>query len=246
MGGEAAFREVEEEVKTIRTTSGPFQERPHFDPAEIDRMCVGELRKAGLYPSKPEAIRIDRFIEKRFGSPPNYEDLPPGVLGYTKFGKAGVERIVLSCELAEDESDVARRRERATMAHEAGHGLLHAYLFAVEMPASTLFGADNCTGSQILCREVIGDQAPSRPKPSWSEYQANRAIGGFLLPRKHVITALEPYLISSGALGGAILDPARRGEAERTLSAVFDVNPIVARIRIDDVFGSRDSGQLLL
>lgn len=246
MGGEARLREVSEKVKTIRTTSGPFQERPHFDPAEIDRMCIEELRKAGLYPAKPEAVRIDRFIEKRFGSAPDYEDLPPGVLGYTKFGRAGVERIVLSSELAENESDVARRRERATMAHEAGHGLLHAYLFAVETPASTLFGKDNCTGSQILCREVMGDQAFSRSKPSWSEYQANRAIGGFLLPRKHVMTALEPYLVSSGALDGVMLDPARKGEAERTLSAVFDVNPIVARIRIDDLLGAQNSGQMLL
>jgi hypothetical protein len=233
-------------VKTIRAKTGPFLERPHFEPAEIDRICVDELRKTGLYPSKPEAVRIDRFIEKRFGRAHDYEDLPPGVLGYTKLSKTGVEKIIISSELAEDESEVARRRERATMAHEAGHGLLHAHLFAVEKPSSTLFDNDNCSGSQILCREVIGDQTPNRPKSSWSEYQANRAIGGLLLPRKHVMTTLEPYLVSSGALGGAVLDPARRGEAERVLATVFDVNPVVARIRIEDLFRAEDSGQMLL
>lgn len=233
-------------MKTIRAKTGPFLERPHFDPAEIDRICVDELRKTGLYPCKAEGIRIDRFIEKRFGRAHEYEDLPPGVLGYTEFTKNGVEKIVISSELAEDESDVARRRERATMAHEAGHGLLHAYLFAVETLATTLFGEEDCSSNQILCREVVGDQTVHRPKPSWSEYQANRAIGGLLLPRKHVMTALEPYLVSSGALGGALLDPARRGDAERVLATVFDVNPIVARIRLDDLFSSQQSGQMLL
>ena len=246
MGGRSHVREAKEKVKTVRAKTGPFQERPHFDPGEIDRMCVVELRKSGLYPAQPEAIRIDHFIEKRFGSPHDYEDLPTGVLGYTKFGKKGVERIVISSELAEDGSDVARRRERATMAHEAGHGLLHAHLFAVETPASTLFGKDNCSGSQILCREVIGDQSASRPKPSWSEYQANRAIGGLLLPRKLVMAALQGYMVPTGALGGSVLDPARKADAERTLSTVFDVNPIVAKIRLEDLFAPENSGQMLL
>jgi hypothetical protein len=93
---------------------------------------------------------------------------------------------------------------------------------------------------------VIGDQSSNRPKPSWSEYQANRAIGGLLLPRKLVTAALLPYMISTGALGGSVLDPARRADAERTLSTVFDVNPIVARIRLDDLFSAEQSGQMLL
>lgn len=200
----------------------------------------------GLYPAQPEPIRIDRFIEKRFGRAPDYEDLPPGVLGYTKFGKTGVERIVLCSELAEEESEVARRRERATMAHEAGHGLLHAYLFAVETPNSTLFGQDNCSGSQILCREVMGDAPVNRPKSSWSEFQANRAIGGLLLPRKLVTAALQPYMVHAGTLGGSVLDSARRTEVEHTLSTVFDVNPIVARIRLNDLFPAEEGGQMLL
>jgi hypothetical protein len=33
------------------------------------------LKTAGLYPSAPEPIRIDRFVEKRFGRPHDYQDL---------------------------------------------------------------------------------------------------------------------------------------------------------------------------
>jgi hypothetical protein len=70
-------------MKTFRSKSGPFAQRPHFEPSEIDRICDDELRKEGLFPNSPEAIRIDRFIEKRFGISPQYQDLPEGVLGFT-------------------------------------------------------------------------------------------------------------------------------------------------------------------
>lgn len=246
MGAEAVIRETKEEMKTVRAKSGPFQHRPHFEPAEIDRICVDELRKAGCYPVKPEPVRIDRFIEKRFHVVHDYEDLPPGLLGYTKFGKNGVKAIVVSRSLAEEEDDVARRRERATLAHEAGHGLLHAHLFALETPATSLFGSENCSESQILCREVLDSQPLERPKSSWSEYQANRTIGSLLLPRSLVTLAVAPYLISAGTLGGSIIDLAHRADAERLLSTAFDVNPVVARIRLDDLFGAENRGQMLL
>src|SRR5260370_19088482 len=112
-------------MKMIRTKSGPVSERPHFKPSEIDRICVDELRKAGLYPTSPEPIRIDRFVEKRFGVVPQYEELPEGILGFTQFGKNGVDAIVISAALDLQGGKVAERRIRTTMAHEAGHGLLH-------------------------------------------------------------------------------------------------------------------------
>ena len=34
-------------MKTFRAKSGPFSERPHFEPSEIDRICADELRKEG-------------------------------------------------------------------------------------------------------------------------------------------------------------------------------------------------------
>jgi hypothetical protein len=61
--------------------SGPSSKQPYFTPSQITQICCDELRKEGLFPGAPEAIRIDRFIEKRFRVSPQYEDLPAGVLG---------------------------------------------------------------------------------------------------------------------------------------------------------------------
>ena len=230
-------------MKSFRTNTGPFCERPHFESGEIDRMCVDELRKAGCLPAIPEPIRIDRFIEKRFHVVPEYDDLPDGVLGYTKFSKSGVEAIVVSKALDSDGGKVAERRIRTTLAHEGGHSLLHAYLFAVEHVAASLFDAERQDKDKILCRDVEGEGGRlGRYDGRWWEYQANQAIGGLLVPKKLVGMALERYLAPAGALGLPTLDEKRRGEAERELAEVFDVNPVVAHLRIADIYPVAEGG----
>ncbi len=234
-------------MKSFRTKSGPFSERPHFEPGEIDRMCLDELRKAGCLPAAPEAIRIDRFIEKRFNVVPEYDDLPGGVLGYTRFSKQGVEAIVVAKALETDGGKVAERRIRTTLAHEAGHGLLHAYLFAVEDAGTSLFNSEPKDKDKILCRDVDGESGRHGGYDGrWSEYQANRAIGGLLLPKKLVGMALQPYMALAGSLGVPTLAQKRRGEAERALAEIFDVNPVVARLRIADLYPFAQGGQLTL
>jgi hypothetical protein len=233
-------------MKTIRSQSGPFSERPHFEPREIDRICADELRKAGLYPSSPEAVRVDRFVEKRFGVVADYEDLPEGVLGYTKFSKTGVEAIIISAALDAEKGKVAQRRVRTTLAHEAGHGLLHAYLFALQDKPLHLFDADSHSDHQILCRDVQGEERKGRAYDGrWWEFQANRAMGGLLCPRALVQEALKPFLVPSGSLGAVILDENRRDDATRAVAEIFDVNPIVAKIRINDLYPP-DTGQMRL
>jgi hypothetical protein len=81
-------------VKTFRS-AGRFREQPYYTLSEIEQICIDELRKYGLYPSEPAPIRIDRFVEKRFGIQPSYEDLPRGLLGFTRFSSNGVEEIVV-------------------------------------------------------------------------------------------------------------------------------------------------------
>jgi hypothetical protein len=233
-------------MKTFRTKSGPFAERPHFDPSEIDRICADELRKESLYPSSPEATRIDRFVEKRFSIVPQYKDLPEGVLGFTKFSKKGVEAIVIAAALDAEKGKVADRRVRTTLAHEAGHGLLHAYLFALDEKPLHLFDADSHSDHKILCRDVQGEERKSRAYDGrWWEFQANRAIGGLLCPRTLVQEALKPFLVPSGSLGALTMDEKRRDGAARTLADIFDVNPIVAKIRINELYPA-ETGRLRL
>ena len=43
-----------------------------------------------------------------------------------------------------------------------------------------------------------------------------------------------------------ILEEAKRDEAAETLADTFDVNPVVARIRIDQIYPATTGGQLPL
>jgi hypothetical protein len=226
--------------------SGPSSKQPYFTPSQIEQICCDELRKEGLFPGAPEAIRIDRFIEKRFHVSPQYQDLPAGVLGFTRFGKNGVKAVVISAGLDAEGGKVAERRVRTTMAHEAGHGLLHAHLFALDEIPLHLFDKDSHSGDQILCRDVQGEeQKASRYDGRWWEFQANRAMGGLLCPRPLLHEAMKPFLVSAGLLGVEVLDEKRREESVRTLADIFDVNAVVARIRINELFPPQ-TGQMQL
>ena len=89
---------------------GQAYKAPYFTPNQIDNICCDELRGVGLLPNSPEPIRIDRFIEKRFNVYPQYEDLPNGVLGFTRFGKNGVTAVVISAALDAKRGKNAGRR----------------------------------------------------------------------------------------------------------------------------------------
>ena len=209
-------------------------------------MCCDELRGVGLLPSSPEPIRIDRFIEKRFNVSPQYEDLPNGVLGFTRFGKNGVKAVVISAALDAEGGKVAGRRVRTTIAHEGGHGLLHAHLFALDDIPLHLFDKDSHSGDQILCRDVHGDEKKAhRYDGRWWEVQANRAMSGLLCPRPLVLEAMKQFLAPAGLLGMEVLAENRREEAVRALAEIFDVNPAVTRIRIAEMYPAQ-TGQLPL
>ena len=58
-------------------------------------------------------------------------------------------------------------------------------------------------------------------------------MSSLLLPRGLVDLALESVPTSNGSLGVKAVASERRNEAVNTLAALFDVNPVVARIRLD-------------
>jgi len=231
-------------VKVLRTNTGPYLVRLMFTVGEIDDMCLEALRSAGCLPDSPSAIRIDRFIEKHFTQDVGYEDLAPGFLGYSLFRKDGsVECVRVSSKLEEEGSVSNERRLRSTWAHEAGHCLLHPMLF-MEDASQGSFGQLQAQAKnqnrRILCRNsdvlpvTIGCQ--KRYDGRWWEWQANRAIGGFLLPRALVTKAIEPFSTPALITGMPSLPPAARGKAERELAELFDVNPVVVKIRLSELF----------
>ena len=178
-------------MRTYRTNDGPFVERPYYPDADVEAICIDELSKFGLLPTEPEAIRIDRFIEKNFVTP-SYEDLGEGILGLTRFSKNGVSEIVVSSRLDAEGSKVSERRIRTTLAHEGGHGLLHTHLFVLGSEKKSLFGDfTDPNKPKVMCRDA-------HYKGQWWEVQANMAMGSLLMPKKLVEMAMEPYLTELG------------------------------------------------
>ena len=76
-------------MHTFKARSGPFVDRYHHTPAEFETIAAHELRSVDLFPAAPEPIRVDRFIEKRFNLVPEYDDLPGGLVGFTRFDSNG-------------------------------------------------------------------------------------------------------------------------------------------------------------
>lgn len=237
-------------MKRNRVKSNSSKQNLFFKPGEIEKFCLDELQAAGYLPSSPSPIRIERFVEKRFLTP-SYEELPSNILGLTRFGPKGVAEIVISRSLIEDESQVAKRRVNSTLAHEAGHALLHTSIFSFTDPGPSLLqdGLD-CEAQKILCRDegiASGSMHMSGTREAgWWEVHANRAIGGFLLPKPLVEQALDSVLSTRGLLGTRFLEAERRQEAERILSDIFDVNPRVARIRLQGLYPESGEEQMSL
>ena len=209
---------------------------------------------AGLVFSRQRQNRYGWIASSRSGIALSPSTRTDGILGFTRFGAKGPEEVVVSRSLSEEGNRVAERRMNSTLAHEAGHMLLHGRLFALERRAGTrsLFGDDLDEKKQtILCRPAtVGSPNESagthRYDGRWWEFQANKVIGVLLLPRQLVNEALDSLLVSQGRLGIRLLDDARREEAVHGLADAFDVNPAVARIRVEELFPASASGQLTL
>jgi hypothetical protein len=214
-------------MRKVPTPSGPYPFQLYFDDlGEIDEICLEALKRQSLLPSHPAPIRIERFVEKEFKTALRYEDLGPDNLGCTIFNSLGaVEAILVSRSLEEQNTTPARRRVRSTVAHEAGHGLLHGSLFVDEN--SPNLGENQ---RRILCRsEDILVETNRSYRGRWWEFQANQAIGSLLLPRPLV----NAFLDGSGSRTPA---PEELESLAKRASAIFDVNPIVVRIRLDAIF----------
>lgn len=237
-------------MRITQDKTGTFSERPYYKEKEIEQICSQELQRVGLYPKSPEPVRIERFIEKRFRITPSYEyDLPKATIGFTEFGPEGPIRVVISGTLVEQDDEVSFRRVSTTLAHEAGHCLLHSYLFPLSKGSASLFSEEmSREPSKILCRGNTIDGMAQRSKRytgKWWEFQANLAMAALLLPRPLVIQNVKPFVASVGLLQVEGLPKDRREKAVRQVAEAFGVNPIVARIRLSGIY-PEDSGQLTL
>jgi hypothetical protein len=221
-------------MRKVPTPSGRFAFQLYFDDlGEIDEICLEALKKQSLLASTPTPVRVERFVEKQFRTALRYEDLGPDNLGCTIFNSSGaVEAILVSRSLEEQNTISGRRRVRSTVAHEAGHGLLHGSLFIGDN-----FPDRGKNQRRILCRsEDILVETQSSYRGRWWEFQANHAIGSLLLPRPLMNAFLDQSGVKLDSSGRCSLTPSQRESLAKKAAVTFDVNPIVVRIRLDSLF----------
>ena len=232
-------------MRVVRTQAGPFGERPFYSDSVIETMCSDALDQSGFLPKEPGKVRIERFIEKRFNVHVIYESLGPHVLGFTEFGPNGVEAVHIAAPTSGSQAE--DRRISSTLAHEGGHGLMHAHLFALALDRRNLFEKDpDVTQSRVLCRDQSQATAPRTTYDGrWWELQANRAIGAFLMPKEIFLRFMQPFLQPQGSLGLFTLQH-DRNDAIMAAAETFDVNPAVARIRVNAFFPDTNGSQLTL
>lgn len=227
------------------TGSSAFSQVIYFKPGEIDRMCEAELRKANCLPDTPQPVDVELFIEKHFGCTIDFSDIAEGVLGFTFFDKKGKPQVVGVSPSLDDGTATGRRRTRSTFAHEAGHCMMHPILFMENSTPSLLGQNLDFEQKRILCRESDLQNTKAQYNGRWWEYQANCAIGGFLLPKGLVMTATDGFLTPAGLLGIKVLPELQREAAARNISDVFDVSLAVARIRLTQIYPSETQETLL-
>ena len=224
-------------MRETTTLRKPFGRQLYFADGQIDRICSDALESVGCLPDTPSPIEIELFIEKHFGCAVVYEDLDPEVLGFAVFGSGGTVELVGAAKSLFDDGPIGERRVRSTLAHEAGHGLLHAKLFSEALePHPLLDDSFDYEQRKIMCRKEDLERGPGGYDGKWWEWQANQAIGGLLLPRRLVEARVEPLTEASGSLGPPELPAPDRDRAARWLARTFEVNPVVARIRLGSVF----------
>lgn len=231
----------------IRAKSGPFPWRLWVTPEDVENLCRDALKEVSLYPDSPAPIRIERFLEKRFDVTAYYVEMPDAYLGCAQFDEYGLKKVCISKHLGETSSQSSQRRGRSTIAHEAGHGLLHWELWAQkfhERQQMELIGFDaakpyegigetgfNC-GSAALGINPYEEEGKQRSP--WWEVQANMAMAALLLPWPLVTRAAHGYRPAIQAEHHLSAKTRLIEAACRELAGVFDVNPVMVRYRLQN------------
>lgn len=158
-----------------------------FDDAELDSIA-GEALVATGHPREENGIatNIDALVKAQFGIWPEPKELPPHIHGATKFFRDGKMEMLISQTLTDKagEHRGTLHRYRTTVAHEAGHGLLHRHLYLTE--SLNLFGEHAFSGSS--CKEI---QLHRGYNYDWKEWQANQIMARLLLPKQDLLKAVS-------------------------------------------------------
>lgn len=219
------------------------QQRIYYTEDEIEQIVEDELSRSGLRPTVADPVTdLERFVEVHLKAElDQYADLPPEVLGLTRFHPGRPPAVLINAELTETaDSDTAspglRGRWRATLAHEAAHVVLHRYLFEPDLDQMRLFDVPDTTprrgdGLMRCLKRDIGVAAASA---DWREVQANRGMAALLMPRP-LFRRVAFQRISAGGIGEVAVGSATAYALAVELAALFRVSKQAATIRLETV-----------
>jgi len=235
-------------VKQYRGANG--EERLWFDPSEIEQMMASELRKAKLMPTdEAPVVNLESLLERHLKVQlDQYASLEPGVLGLTEFfegksPKVSINKDLTGSALDEDESPPGvLGRWRATLAHEAGHVILHRCLFEFAAGNMNLFGShDTGAGGKRLLRCLKRD-ATYASGGDWREVQANQAMAALLMP-KSVFASLARAEGQRLFPGADVIPAGGEARVAERLAPLLGVSRQAARIRLTTLGLVAQAGQ---
>jgi hypothetical protein len=163
------------------------------DMAEIDGLMENELRKADMFPTfAGPVVDIPAFVEQHLGAHlDEHAKLDATLLGETRFRVGKPPLVCINEDLTGTalDSEIPEAgvlgRWRATVAHEAGHVVLHRRLFDDHPSQNLLFPLDadssgNGDEHSVSClKRGVGFALGGS---DWREVQANRAMAALLMP----------------------------------------------------------------
>lgn len=248
-------------MKLTSLPTGPFRKWPFFQSDEIEQMAADDLRAHRLFPDRPREVDVDSLVQKLFGFTPTYLDPGDRILGCIRFGAKKPEVIIIAEELAEIGSETTEHRRRSTLAHEIGHGRLHAGPFTELVQAKRGGSATEYVRSPDSCRPAIACRAADIREhelagapglsglSTWermAEWQANRYMAAVLAPARLVRLAVGEQLGVTEIHAPIALDETQRTQLAPQLSRLFNVSRQLAVFRLAELFPepAADQGDL--
>ena len=241
-------------MKEYRSSTG--ERRLWFEENEIEWMMEDELRKAGLFPSVADpVVDLESLLEIHFGVKLDlHAVLDDDVLGVTHFlsGKkplVSINKALTSQAETGDAPGGILGRWRATMAHEAGHVVLHRSLVEVPYEQGSFFSEITKGSTSSLLRCLKRDVSFSRGDYDWKEVQANRGMAALLMPAR-VFRGLTLDVVNANDFEDLSERLPETSSAEfsnlvRELSRRCEVSQEAARIRLVSLGLARISGETM-
>ena len=219
-------------MREVRDTTGRFALRPHYQPAELDRLCEALLAQFfkpthGEIPIPIPTDDLTRLIER------DVSDFDPGadlsefgidVEGVTEFRPGRKPRVGIAAELAYDER--RQNRYRTTLTHEYGHVHFHGYLFAMQSPGDLLQEARPAV--QVCKRDTIIDARNT----DWMEWQAGYVSGALLMPISLIRKTAGGFQEQHGIFGPVGSATAEAAALIERVRSTYHVSADAARVRL--------------